>query len=131
MRWIVLTLTLAACAAPDPGAEERAASARATLAYIQRPDVAARLDASAAEGRREMLARMTPEEREARAAEMRTQQAAIICRARGTLATTQPAYGGPGWAGALGAGLQLGWAGANAEEICLRTYQATGIMPTY
>jgi hypothetical protein len=61
----------------------------------------------------------------------RDAQAAIICRARGNLATTQPAYGGPGLVGGLAAGLQLGWAGANAEQTCLATYQATGIMPTY
>ena len=114
MRWIVLALTLAACASPPPqmGAAQIAALTAEQSRPIPADEMAARVQASG---------------------QLRTRdaQAAIICRARGSLATTQPAYGGPGWAGALGAGLQLGWAGANAEEVCLRTYQATGIMPTY
>lgn len=59
------------------------------------------------------------------------QRAAIICRARGNLAATQPAYGGPGLSGAIAGGMQQGWAAANAEAICLDTYRATGIMPSY
>lgn len=64
-------------------------------------------------------------------ADARTRAAAIICRERGTMAATQPAFGGFGLAGAISAGMQQGWAGANQEAACMRAYQATGIMPSF
>lgn len=134
-------LTLAACAA-DLGAEDRAASAQATLAYMQRPEVAARLDASAAAGMRQMLGTMTSEEAEAYRSLQRSNQlaqqraqagqaAATICRARGNMAAYQPAFGGFGLAGAINAGLQQGLSASVTEAECFRTWQATGIMPSY
>lgn len=58
------------------------------------------------------------------------QQAAIICRARGQVAGSQPAFGGFGIGGAINAGMQQGWAAANAEAACFNAYRATGIMPS-
>lgn len=82
------------------------------------------------------LAALTPDQFEAQAREQwardeRDRQAALICRARGGLAATQPTFGGFGVTGGIAAGMQQAWAGANAEAICLETYRATGIMPGY
>lgn len=66
----------------------------------------------------------------AEAAQIRHQQAAIICRARGNMAASQPVFGGFGIAGAINAGLQQGWAGASVEANCLAAHEATGIMPS-
>lgn len=77
----------------------------------------------------ELRRRQRLNEQAAVARSQQDQQAAAICRARGNVAGSQPAFGGFGIGGAIAAGMQQGWAAANAEAACFNAYRQTGIMP--
>lgn len=136
MRVLCVALfVVAACAAPEPPvAVYTGPLSPEAEANRQRHNAAAE-DFLAMQRR---FATATPAEQramgEAHSAAAQAAQAsraAIVCRARGNLAATQPAFGGFGLVGGIAAGMQQAWAGSNAEAICIDTYRATGIMPAY
>ena len=80
----------------------------------------------------ERRAARPPAEIEAeRQAMERNRTAEIICRERGNMAASQPAYGGPGLSGSIVAGFQQGMAAEQVTSACWRAYSATGVMPNY
>ena len=106
-----------------PGSPRRPAmTARAREAAIATEE--ARLSEVVEARRRQRLA-----EQAMQARSQQDQMAVAICRARGQVAGSQPVFGGFGIAGAINAGMQQGWAAANAEAACINAYQQTGIMP--
>jgi hypothetical protein len=113
-------------AIPQPAGTPRRAAAGPTAREAAITAEESRLSEAVEVRRRQRLA-----DQAATARAQQDQQAAIICRARGNIAGSQPAFGGFGIAGAINAGVQQGWAAANTEAACFNAYRATGIMPSY
>jgi hypothetical protein len=122
---LVALATLAGCAQPAlrPAEPLGPAGQQAVERLNANPELRARLDNAVATGRRR--------EEEARANQPPEQRAWIICNSRGQTVAAQPQYTGPGLAGAIESAAQTSQSGRAVAEICWRTYQSTGVMPSY
>lgn len=129
MRVVVMVLTLAVTACAQPSRTQTPAEITAERQFND--DFQRRNEARRASGTATPTPELDRQAAQGLAALQRDEAAAALCRARGDMAAAAPAYGGPGWGGAINAGLQQGWSAANVEAACLRAYQATGIMPAF